>query len=254
MLLNSPTLVIFCKRPKLHQGKQRLASSIGAEAALNIANALLNCAIEDAQYWQEKWQGNVVIACAHSADIPWAKKLLTNADIQHYDVISQCEYELAPAQLNSHKPDQDNLGVRLNFIDQTLRKKNHQQLVFIGTDAPILKNAHYQATLTALKQNDIVLNHADDGGVVIMANNKPWPDLKKLPWSTELLSEALSTHCQKSGLNIAFSKAGYDIDHLQDLQKLQLNLIDDYRPARQHLYKEINALAIFITEKKQCMT
>ena len=58
-----------------------------------------------------------------------------------------------------------------NFVDQLLRNQTHQQLVFIGTDAPILDVSHYQLTLDALKQNDIVLNHADDGGVVIMANN-----------------------------------------------------------------------------------
>ena len=235
MLLNRPTLVIFCKRPKLHQGKQRLAVSIGVEDTLKIANALLDCAIEDAQ----QWQGRVVMACAHRSDMAWAKTLLSNAGIDHGEVIAQGE---------------GNLGQRLNFIDKTLRNNNHQQLIFIGTDAPILHQSHYQETLAALKDNDIVLNHADDGGVVIMANNKAWPELTELPWSTEFLSESLAKLCQKSGFKLSYSKPGYDIDQQKDLQKLQFDLVNDGRAARQHLYKEINTLDFFTSEKKQCMT
>lgn len=226
-LKNLPTLVIFCKRPMLYQGKQRLAFDIGAETALQIAHQLLYCALEDAQHWH----GNVVLACAHQQDITWAKALIKSSITppKAIQVIAQGE---------------GNLGQRINFVDQLLRNQAHQQLVFIGTDAPILNVSHYQLTLDALKQNDIVLNHADDGGVVIMANNKPWPNLVTLPWSTELLSESLARHCKEQNLSVDYSKSGYDVDHIEDLQKLNIDLAHDKRPARQILYHTINALKV----------
>ena len=53
-----PTLVLVCKRPALGIGKQRLAAKVGQELALQIAEALLACALEDVL----AWPGSVVIA------------------------------------------------------------------------------------------------------------------------------------------------------------------------------------------------
>ena len=90
-----PCLVIMCKRPKLHQGKQRLAASIGAEAALEIAELLLSCALEDAN----SWPGDVVLAVAHEEDLVWAGNLIADARVIYQGL--------------------GNLGQRLNVIDQS---------------------------------------------------------------------------------------------------------------------------------------
>lgn len=214
-----PSLVIFCKRPKLNQGKQRLAEDSSAQSALTIAKALLDCALEDAR----NWQGPVVLACSNNDDMEWAKSLNLNA--------------LIIAQLPLNKAG--NLGDRLNFIDNELRKLGHQQLVFIGTDAPILNEQHYSEIEHALKSNDIALSQADDGGVVIMANKTPWPNLTHLPWSTDKLSLSLSQLCKESHLTVSYTMAGYDIDYMADIKKLLIDLQSDTRPARQALLATI---------------
>ena len=216
------TLVIFCKRPTLGQGKQRLAQAIGAEHALLIAEALLACAIEDAN----QWPGSVFIACSEHRDLIWAQSLMVNADI-----IAQL-----PVRLSG------NLGQRLNFVDNKLRHMGHQQLVFIGTDAPLLTPEHYQATIASLNHHDMVFSHADDGGVTILANNVPWPLLDSLPWSSEKLSEAISQLCQAQQRNIDYILPSYDIDHRDDLLKLMVDLPTDRRPARQALLNIIYQL------------
>lgn len=210
-----PTLVVFCKRPKLNQGKQRLVEDISAEQALNVAQGLLACAIEDTL----SWQGPVVIACAHDSDKDWAKTLNPQAEIM--------------TQLPENTSG--NLGQRLNHVDQRLRQLGHEQLIIIGTDAPILTSDYFTKTALALSEHDIVLSHADDGGVVIMANSTPWPNLFALPWSTDKLSHALSTHCRDNDLSVNYIEPGYDIDYVQDLQKLAGDLSGDLRPARQAL-------------------
>lgn len=219
---DKPTLVLICKRPKLNQGKQRLSTEISKEDTFAIANALLDCAIEDAI----AWQGQVVIACSEHKDVAWAKTLLNDVKVI--------------AQLPEGK--EGNLGDRLNFVDTQLRLQGYNQIVYIGTDAPMLTKHHYKSTLTALHQSDIVLSHAEDGGVVIMANNKPWPVLTDLPWSTSDLSYALSSECNKNHLSVEYSLPGYDVDHVSDLKKILIDLKTDSRPARISLLNQINKI------------
>lgn len=220
-----PTLVVFCKRPKLHQGKQRLVQTITPEQALIVAQGLLTCAIEDTQ----SWQGHVVIACSDEDDIEWAQSLNDKAQ-----VITQL-----PSGVKG------NLGQRLNYVDEKLRSSGHQHIIVIGTDAPILGYHHYQAVIASLYKHDIVLSHADDGGVVIMANSQPWPNIIDLPWSTDKLSQALSTTCTEQGLKVDYALPGYDIDYLVDIEKLIQDLQYDTRPARKAM-REI-AIQLFVT-------
>ncbi|MCD9496779.1 DUF2064 domain-containing protein [Photobacterium carnosum] len=220
------TLVIFCKRPKLHQGKQRLVKDSNAKSALNVAQALLACAIEDAN----NWQGPVVIAYTDHADKQWAQSLTNKAQ-----VIAQ----LPDGNLDTLR-DRTNLGDRINYVDSQLRAQGHQQLIIIGTDAPTLNNEYFQAILHVLKNSDIALSHADDGGVVIMANKTPWPRLTYLPWSTNELSHALFALCKQQQLSVQYSTPGYDVDYITDLQKLAVDLKSDIRPARQVLLQIIN--------------
>lgn len=223
-----PTLVVFCKRPKLNQGKQRLVEAISAEDALYIAQGLLTCAIEDTK----SWLGPVFIACSDESDVKWAQSLNEEAT-----VITQLP---SVATYSSG----GNLGERINYVDSELRALGHKKIVIIGTDAPILNPLHYQSAITALNKHDVVLSHADDGGVVIMANSVPWPNLSLLPWSTEHLSQALAEKCGNEKLSVYYSKPGYDIDYITDIEKLKVDLIDDHRPARQALLVTINKLFV----------
>ncbi len=211
------TLVIFCKRPLIYQGKQRLAATIGAKSAFSIAQALLDCALEDAN----AWPGQVVLTISNKEDVVWASSLLDRP----HSVIVQ---------------NSGNLGLRINSIDKQLRALGHDRLVFIGTDAPMLTVKHYQQTCQALTIHDVVLSNAEDGGVVIMANCQPWPDLEALPWSTEYLGKTLKEACVQDNLDLVCISSGYDIDVEQDLLKLQRDLYNDPRSARQNLYQQIN--------------
>jgi len=223
------TLVIFCKRPKLNQGKQRLVNDSNAENALTIAKALLNCALEDAR----NWRGPVILACSNQEDMAWAHSV-NQSDLANGAFI----------MLQLPEGETGNLGKRLNYIDKTLRQSSHKQLIFIGTDAPMLTPEHYRSTLKVLQTNNIVLNHADDGGVVIMANNLPWPPIEHLPWSTDKLSLSLLTVCTEHRLTVAYALPGYDIDYIADIKRLYNDIQTDSRPARQALIQTINDLSL----------
>lgn len=207
-----PTLVLVCKRPALHQGKQRIAATLGSENALKLAYALLDCALEDAN----AWPGPVVIAPAHEQDHHWAGSLLSR-----------------PCQVLSQ--GSGNLGERLNTLDHHLRKQGVNRTVYIGSDAPILNEAYFTETINALMQQDVVLSPASDGGVTIMANARPWPTLEALPWSTSQLGQSLAALCREQELGVTSISPSYDIDNEKDLLILQQDIVDDLRPARQRL-------------------
>lgn len=210
-----PTLVIFCKRPKLEQGKQRLASTVGTTRAFAIAKAMLACAVEDA----EMWQGPVVLAVSCSNDIPWAR-LLMNKTTKVMDQGS------------------GNLGDRIDYVDTHLRAQGHQSIVYIGTDAPMLRLQHYESIAALLSKHTFALSKAKDGGVTMMGSNTAWPSLTTLPWSTPQLGEALINASHALG-SVGLSETSYDIDVEQDLVMLVSDLTNDKRLARQHLLSVI---------------
>lgn len=215
------SLVVLIKRPKLYQGKQRLASEIGAESALLIAQRLLVCAIDDANHWP----GQVILAPSSPKDCEWAKTLLSRPAM----VLPQPE---------------GNLGERLQHIDQQLVDLSLSPRIYIGSDAPCLDLPHLLHVNTLLATADVVLSNARDGGVTVMATNSVWPPLVKLPWSTGLFSQELIRLCINYGLQVKFVADSYDIDNKNDLDFAYQDLADDNRRSRQELRQTIDAIKI----------
>lgn len=220
-------LVLVCKRPASGIGKQRLAASLGREMANHIAEALLACALEDAQ----DWPGPVVIAPAHPGDYSWAGALLPP---------SKPRVRIQPQATG-------NLGQRLNMLDHELRDAGMEQLVYIGSDAPVLAAADYAAVNDALLRHDTVLMPAEDGGVVLMASCRRWPALSGLPWSTAHLGAALVNCCRMAGQSIATLAHGFDVDEQGDLFRLPDALKTDHRPAR----RALRALACDLIQSRE---
>lgn len=215
-------LVLVCKRPRPGEGKQRLSARLGVETTCQVAQALLDCALEDAY----AWRGQVVIAPAADSDVAWAKGLLTR-----HPSASVCPQVAG------------NLGQRLNALDTVLRRDQKTPLIFIGSDAPLLSMADYVDCLAALGDYQTVLKPAVDGGIVMMASHLPWPLLDELPWSTDQLGEALLDCCRRAGQTVGSLPMGADVDQPRDVTELCMQLKNDLRPARRRLH----ALACAVT-------
>ncbi|WP_210395367.1 TIGR04282 family arsenosugar biosynthesis glycosyltransferase [Motiliproteus sediminis] len=225
------TLVLVCKRPLQGQGKQRLAATLGTAVAQRIAEALLACALEDA----EVWPGDVVVAPSTPEDAAWAAGLLAR-DCQ---IIPQSS---------------GNLGQRLQQLDQHLRRQQHERILYIGSDAPILSPLHFKAAQQQLARTEVVLSAAEDGGVVLMGASRPWPPLADLPWSCDNLGDSLRQRCVSAGLSCGYIAPGYDIDVERDLYRLVRDLQQDSRPARADLYLLLGRLLPVVAEPSPRMT
>ncbi len=206
------TLVIMCKRPLLHQGKQRLAATLGAEQALAIATGLLGCVVDDANHWP----GPVVLSPSSAADKDWAADLLSRPA----SVIPQPE---------------GNLGQRIQFIDQALRRSHTTRTIYIGSDAPCLTSDILAHAERALTHHDVVLSCALDGGVTLMANQRPWPILQSLPWSTSQFAQGLITLCAANDCSVKTIDTTFDVDEAPDLDLVLSCLATDPRQSRKAL-------------------
>ncbi|MCB1947993.1 MAG: DUF2064 domain-containing protein [Burkholderiales bacterium] len=215
-------LVLVHKKPQLGIGKQRLAARLGENQALQVAQALLNCAMEDAV----AWPGPVVLAPASDQDYDWAQQQAMQFRLP-CRVIPQIS---------------GNLGQRLNALDLALRRQDATRLVYIGSDAPGLSEADYAAVRSSLQQTDAVLMPAVDGGVVLMASRCAWPDLSMLPWSTNCLGAELAARCRAEMRSVSVLDVGYDIDEPDDFFQLLCLLETDRRPSRRALYALIRKL------------
>ena len=214
MFAKDISLVIFCKRPAPGQGKQRLAASVGQAAALQVAEALLDCVLEDAALWP----GPVVLSPASESDAEWAAGLGAG----NYKVVPQSE---------------GNLGERILAVDAQLRGEGHQRIIYIGSDAPEHNQELYERLAVLMADHDVVLTPAADGGVTAMGSAVGWGELESLPWSTDQLGLALSQQAEAAGLSVGSAAGCYDVDQLSDLQRLEKTLRDDPRPARQTLLR-----------------
>jgi len=208
----APLLVIFCRRPERGVGKRRIAHALGNQVALELAEHLLSTTLEDAN----DWPGPVVLSPAKSDDLNWARALRSPG----YEVIAQ---------------PSGNLGNRINAVDQLARSKGHEQLIYIGSDAPVLTKKYFSRARVALANHDTVLGPAEDGGVTLMASRKSWPDLTALPWSSPDLGSELELICMEAGHTVYLLEPRYDIDRSTDLPKLREDLRGDSRPARMKL-------------------
>ncbi len=206
------TLVVFCRRPAPGVGKQRVAAVAGPALAVALGERLLAAALEDAA----SWPGPVALSPATAADCDWAAGLLAR-----------------PAQIVPQ--DGDSLGARLQHVDRALRAAGHRQLVFIGSDAPMLDYAYYARARIALRHCDVVLGPAEDGGVTLMAARVAWPDIAGLPWGGAQLAEALDRRCRARGLVVHELDRQYDVDEVDVLPRLYRDLARDPRPARRAL-------------------
>jgi uncharacterized protein len=212
-------------------GKQRLAAGIGVRNAGRVAAALWDCVREDLT----DWAGAVVLAVSDQEERAWAGRQADEIQRDRHitNNVSAPEVLVQPS---------GNLGERLMAIDATLRSRGREQLIFIGSDAPELDREQLRDIATRLEHSDVVLAPALDGGVVAMAARKPWPALADLPWSSELLGEALARRCRSVGQAVSLSRGSFDIDDWASLTYAGEMLRQDPRPARRQLMALVDEL------------
>lgn len=246
-------LVVMLKAPA--NAKRRLAAEVG-ELAEEAAACLLACALEDAL----SWPGPTWLSPAHQRDLEW---LMTRIDTEAA-LIRKSRPAIdgtasQSASVRTHRgeihglvPQRDgNLGERISYVDGHLRRRGVSRLIFLGTDCPGLDAAYLDQAAWSLQTADAVLGPAEDGGVVLMGANRPWPDLRELSWSTRRLCSELRGLCREAGWSVAMLDTREDVDTLGDLLGTAAAMSGDDRPSRRGFAEWLSAHRVALLAR-QC--
>ncbi|WP_019644890.1 TIGR04282 family arsenosugar biosynthesis glycosyltransferase [Novispirillum itersonii] len=186
---DTPSLILFGRRPRYGAGKSRLARRIGALAALRFQQGQLT-----------------VLLHRFSRDRRWITRLCLTPTPESLRL---------PSGLPCHRVPQGrgDLGQRMLHALRTAPGRG--PVVLIGTDIPAVTPDHIAAALRALRQADLVFGPAEDGGYWLIgwSRRRPLPPqaLRGVRWSTpQALTDSL--HSLGPHLRIARGAILPDVD------------------------------------------
>jgi rSAM/selenodomain-associated transferase 1 len=192
-IANRVSVAILAKAPIPGLAKTRLIPAIGAHAAALLQGRLTAHAVTTALAADI---GPVTLWCTPDPDHAAFAELAARHKIAL-----------------KHQPEGD-LGVRM------LAAIDGPTLV-IGTDCPVLTAGHLHASAHALRDADVVLIPAEDGGYVLIGMRTAQPELfANMTWSTPSVLEETRTRISRLGLLCVELPTLWDVDTQADLARL----------------------------------
>ncbi len=189
----SPVLLIFAKAPEPGQVKTRLCPPLSAlQAAFLAEGFLLDTLVWVRQVWTHE------IQIAYSGSPSW--------------------FEQAAPDLPRFAQAGGDLGNRLQQAFQFLGPR---PVVCIGSDSPHLRPQTLQQARAALRQVDVVLGPAQDGGYYLVGTRQPLPIFTDMPMSTEYLLQATLAKLRQLQLSWTLLDPDSDLDTWADVQRLR---------------------------------
>ncbi len=134
----------------------------------------------------------------------------------------------------------DDLGERMRAaLEHLLQVRGCEAAILVGTDMPWLTAAHFAEARDTLNAfHGVVLGPADDGGYYLIAMQTVQAALfQGIAWGTaSALTDTLRA-ADLAGVEARLIRAGYDVDTIEDLRRLE----DDLRSAPPELAPHVRA-------------
>lgn len=209
-------LCVFAKPPVPGRAKTRLAASIGKEAACRLATAFISDFISMA------------------AGIDWAYPVLaTTEDGMEGFPLEAYPPGVRPDDVPRWKQPEGDLGAKMEgIVRQALAGAS--AAICLGADSPGRPAERLEETRRALQGGfDAVLGPTEDGGYDLLALKQcPEGLLAELPWSQPSTFEATKLRLEERGLRVALLPKWWDIDEVEDLERLRQLLQNEEAAAR----------------------
>jgi rSAM/selenodomain-associated transferase 2/rSAM/selenodomain-associated transferase 1 len=125
------------------------------------------------------------------------------------------------------------LGARmLHVMTRHLAQQPDLPVLLTGTDCPVLSPGHLHAAALALRDHDVVLVPAEDGGYVLIGMRRVVPEVfDGIDWSTPQVMAQTRERLRACGASWHELPALWDVDEPQDWQRLQkMEAADDPIP------------------------
>ena len=195
--VNSVAIAIMAKAPVLGLTKTRLIPSVGAHAAAILQERLTERTVATAR---AAAVGAVTLWCAPDPSHPSFRDLAT----RHAVTLKR-------------QPNGD-LGARMLAA---MAASGHSTLV-IGSDCPVFTAENLRAAAHALRDADVVLIPAEDGGYVLIGARAAHPQLfSGIAWGTPKVLAETRARIAALGLTCRELPALWDLDTEADLARFE---------------------------------
>jgi rSAM/selenodomain-associated transferase 2/rSAM/selenodomain-associated transferase 1 len=192
-------LIIFARLPQPGTTKTRLIPALGADGAATLHDELVRCTLRKATALQAEFTVDVEV---------W----FAGDDREQAAQFTQGEPFRACFQ--SH----GDLGQRLQHAVGHAAGDGARRIVVIGTDCPDLTKDTLAQAFDALRQSDVVIGPALDGGYYLIGLNSHRPELfEDIAWGTCSVLRQTLARCRDAKCSTALLEPLGDVDRPEDL-------------------------------------
>jgi rSAM/selenodomain-associated transferase 1 len=196
-------ILVVARLPEHGKVKTRLASCIGADAALNLHAAFL--------------RDTLGLAARVARQIDALPVLAYTGD--------RLPSEELTGGLPLLEQESGDLGRRQVAAHGRLFAAGAAAIVTIGSDSPTLPESRFTAALDRLADHDAVVDPAGDGGYTLLGVSRAVPGLlARVPWGTNGVQAALTRNALAEALRLAWLPGWYDVDNRKGLDRLERDL------------------------------
>ena len=200
-------LGVFVKAPKPGKVKTRLAKSVGLAAARKL---YIDMASDTLQWTQALNRCRTTVFYSPAEDLQACRQLLPKGTREPF-FEPQCS---------------GSLGRRMQAAFAHMFLHGASSAILIGSDCPLLERTLVRKAFTALKNNDLVLGPAADGGYYLIGLSRPVPELFQMrQWSHPGVLEATLNTASELKLSCRMLPVLNDIDQAEDLPGLGRELL-----------------------------
>ncbi len=198
-------LFIVARAPVAGQTKTRLGAVIGHEAATALYQAFL----------RDLGARFTRAAARDGYDLYWFYAAPCG--------LSEAEFAAqVPSGAGFIRQDEGDFAARLWQGFQAVRERGYERIVVIGSDSPHLPAAWVAQAFAALETDEVVLGPACDGGYYLLGQRGVPVDLfSGITMSTSTVYAETLARARAAGLRVALTPATFDIDEVDDLNRLR---------------------------------
>jgi uncharacterized protein len=132
---------------------------------------------------------------------------------------------LLPQQFRLLPQVEGSFGVRLLQATIDLLEAGHTGAILLNSDSPTLPSSILRAAVDAVREDNVVLSPAHDGGYTLIGLSKPHARLfEDIPWSTSAVRAVTLERARELGLPVAEVPGWYDVDDATSLRMLEAEM------------------------------
>lgn len=196
--MSNECLIIFSRYPQPGKTKTRMIPALGAEGAAKLQKQMTEHTLANAR----------------------KLKLSRSLNIQVYFAggTKQLMEEWLGTDITYYPQAEGDLGKRMDSAIKNALVTEMKRVVTIGIDCPDINQSILNQAFSALKQKDLVLGPAADGGYYLIGVNRLIPELfKNINWGTETVLAETQTIANRLNLTVEYLPILRDVDRPEDL-------------------------------------